>query len=117
MPALSLRLFDRCGSSLTSRLQGCLRIRHFGLEIQFDGSRIWHSRRSDLECGLPPSTVSSSAKARLGVSQDLKEPARDSPIQGPGNALEAWAAAESRGRSPKRARPKAGTAQGWMLQG
>ncbi|OLP80396.1 Cytochrome c oxidase assembly protein COX11, mitochondrial [Symbiodinium microadriaticum] len=32
--------------------------------------------------------------------------------EGPGNALEAWAAAESRGRSPKRARPKAGTAQG-----
>ncbi|CAE7447743.1 COX11 [Symbiodinium sp. CCMP2456] len=26
--------------------------------------------------------------------------------EGPGNALEAWAAAESRGRSPKRARPK-----------
>ena len=44
MPALSLRLFNRCGCSLTSRLQGCLRMRHFGLEIQVDGSRIWQER-------------------------------------------------------------------------
>ena len=36
-------------------------------------------------------------------------------LRGPGNALEAWAAAESRGRSPKRARPKAGPVQGWSF--